>query len=158
MNTLQTGLDDLALHEIAVANLQAAEQSATARALRDEWVALTTERGSDSGIMFDARRARDGRPVFIARAQSGYHESFQGYEHAMSLLVSAHRTRLEDRAETHERARESIGCDLQRARVFCAEIAKRVRESNPGISEAEQDVIILQEIDAYSNPPPADRE
>lgn len=92
MTTLQFGLKDEALLSVAAASLREAEESAVMAALRTEWVYIASTRKMPLDYMFDARRDNKGRPVFILRAQNGYHESLESYEDALRLLVESHRS------------------------------------------------------------------
>lgn len=124
MHTLQTGLKDPELEALAVADIRAAEESAVALALRTEWLLMCGQRLMPTEVMYDARRDSKGLPVFIVRAQNGYHESPESFEHALELLVDSHRTRPEDLFENHQRMMALTGCSLKDARRRCAEMAK----------------------------------
>lgn len=103
MSTLETGLQDVDLSGIALANLNCATVSERCIALRAEWSALASSRGMSDGLLFDARRGKQGQPIFIVISSNGYHESYESFEHAISLLVDSHRTRAEDREEVYSR-------------------------------------------------------
>jgi len=89
-HTIQSGLQDPELFELALVSKAEAEGSAPAAVLRMRWVQHAIKHKMPTEFLFDAHRDAKGRAVFSLRAQNGYHESFEGYEHALSLLVAAH--------------------------------------------------------------------
>jgi hypothetical protein len=109
--TIQSGLQDPELEEIALASLLAAEQSPDCLALVDEWKAMVRAKHMSPGVFFDARRDKYMRPVFIVRCNNGYHESLVSFEDAYRLLVEAHRPSVGDLEETHRALAESRGQD-----------------------------------------------
>lgn len=139
MSTLETGLKDVDLLGIALANLNCATISESCVALRSEWSALAATRGMSDGLLFDARRGKRGEPIFIVISSNGYHESYSSFEDAIRLLVDSHRTRAEDREEVYSRLIPVLpnSEEGQAAIRRCRSIVVR-RHSNAGI-ELEED-------------------
>lgn len=147
-HTLKSGLKDETLLAVAEMQLAVAESSASCRALAGELALLQEDRRMPTGIVFDARRHRDGRPIFIVRCDNGWHESFNGFEEALELLLEAHRTRVEDLETTHQRMLELWGGDdMKTARRRCAELAARVRAANPDADGPQRDALVLAELE-----------
>lgn len=113
-------------------NLWLSEQSETIQALAAEWADLRGDR-----FMLSMSVDRRGRRLFVCSSRFGSSESLQSHEHALFLLVDAHRVRAEDRPEHHAR----IGGDVKQARREAQAIAKKIRDENPGMSGADRDVL-----------------
>jgi hypothetical protein len=146
--TINRGLQDPELLELARAELARAEESATCLALAGEMLELQRSRSMPVGIAYDARRARDGRPIFIVACDNGWHESFDGFEAALSLLVESHRTHVEDLESTHLAVMaQNPKFDLKLARAHCAKVALEVRAENPGAKWAERDALVRAALD-----------
>ena len=147
MNTIQTGLKDRELQDIADEALRLAEDSQACISLATEWRDIQEARHLPAGLSFDARRSRDGRPVFIVSCGNGYHESLRGYEHALELLVDSHRTRVEDLESTHRSVMAQRGeMTIREARRVCLEAAQRVDKDHPHITGRDRDRLVLQSI------------
>jgi hypothetical protein len=118
-------IQDQELLDAVIANLALYAESPTAEALRAEWSQMTTARRMTPGLVFDSRRHRDQRPIYIVRCDNGYHESLLGYEDALERLVDSHRTKAEDLEETHARYAAATGMSLADARYRCREMSKQ---------------------------------
>jgi len=119
-------------------------------ALLAEWVAMAAARKMDPDVVFLARQAKDGSPVYIAKCANGVHESVDSPEQALFLLVDSFRTRVEDLPETHARVQAwggSYAADVQVARDAVAEIAWKVAKENPALSGEERDALVLAALD-----------
>lgn len=103
MSTLSTQLKDEDLLAIALANLNSSRISEGFVALLKEWYEIAKARGLSTELLFDARRGKQGEPIFIVGSPNGYHESRSSFEHAVLLLVDSHRTRAEDLEEVYSR-------------------------------------------------------
>lgn len=141
--TLQSGLKDDDLAAIAIVDLNLAETDEKVLALRQEWVDLMTSRSCSTEVMYDARRAKDGRPIFCIRSHNGYCESYEGFGHALELLVDAHRTRAEDLEEVYVRLRPLLSltdegrAELQRCRSEV--VRRRSMAGQDPLSDVERD-------------------
>lgn len=118
------------------------DQGAKIQALAAEWSAL---RGTTFEL--STKHDRRGRVVFVCESRFGYHESHQSHEHALFLMVDAHRTRLEDRPETAARIAATEGGSLKSAQRRAQAIAKQVREAHPYMPGEERDGLVEKAVE-----------
>lgn len=114
-----------------------ANQPESFQRLATDLFALQDERHMQHGFEASMLRDKRGRLVYQIRCANGVHQSHDGYEHAMTLLLDSFRIGHEDKAETHARMMAVMGVtNIKHARDACARLA---REAPAHLSHEERD-------------------
>lgn len=117
------------------------------KSLKQEWLALCAARKMDAYLEVQTREGKQGTIVRVC-GPHGCHESYDGVEAAMELLVDSFRTRVEDLETTHRAILKWRGGDLKDARQFAAQCAAEVRGKNPGLPGEKRDALVLEALGA----------
>lgn len=124
------------------------EQSETVQALAAEWGSMRSSR-----FKFYERQDSRGRDVFGVQCEHGQHESHQGHEHALFLLVDSHRTRAEDTPEFRARL-EALGMTPKEALQRSQQMGRDVAKASGRMPIEDHDALVEAEMRRLESPPP----
>lgn len=113
--------------------------------LKAEWLTLCKERAMDPYLEIQKRETKRGTVVRVCGPHA-CHESYDGVEAAMELLVDSFRTRVEDLEETHLAIVKWRRCDIKAARRYASQCAREVREANPDAPGEKRDALLLEHL------------
>lgn len=143
---------ELALAAAKRAAREAAEQAAfvawlaaqpdSFRAMAAEMFDLQTARGMPVGFRRSVSHDLKGRILYTIGCPNGLHQSYESFDHAVSLYMEAHRSAVEDLESTHLAIQAWQGGTLQQARDFARLAAKDAAAANPDKKGAELDAVV----------------
>lgn len=118
------------------------------QALFVELAEMQRTRRMTPGYEFVTRQGKRGEDIYVAKCPNGHHESAEGYEHALFLLVDSLRVRIEDTEALHLRIQSWHGWSIQACRAYAVQLGRQLIEAHPNDSVEKHDDRVMRAVEA----------